>query len=231
MSLFDDFTAPYSRVESFVYDRVIAPAVVGFHTAVLERLAEHVEAEATVCEVGCGGGQLLAKLAERFADARFVGVDLSAEQVARAKTRTARFADRIDCTRGSALDLPLADASADLVLSVASIKHWAAPERGLAECRRVLRPGGWLAIIEADRGARAEDINRFVAKWRIPGAFVGPGTVFFRNLVAGRAFDLDDARALLGPLDLDQASVERIDGLPAWLMTGCKPKHEGEACP
>jgi ubiquinone/menaquinone biosynthesis C-methylase UbiE len=44
--------------------------------------------------------------------------------------------------QGVAERLPFADASFDLVVSVLSFDHWSDQELGLAECARVLRPGG-----------------------------------------------------------------------------------------
>jgi SAM-dependent methyltransferase len=42
--------------------------------------------------------------------------------------------------------LPHADATFDLVVHSDTLEHVPEPDRGLAECRRVLRPGGWLAM-------------------------------------------------------------------------------------
>ena len=53
--------------------------------------------------------------------------------------------------------LPFADASFDLVVSAMSFDHWADQELGLAECARVLRPGGSLgslALVQAAAAAR-----------------------------------------------------------------------------
>jgi len=221
-SMLRDFTAPYSPSESWIYDRVIAPAVEAFHDPLFDRYLPSLRAGGELLEVGCGGGQLLVSVAERLPAVRLTGLDLSKEQVARAHERTARFGERVRCVQGSALELPFASDRFDAVASVASIKHWPDPEKGLAECVRVLKPGGLLLVAEADRGCRQEDVERFVGRWRMPGVFHLPGVVLFRSMVAGRSFDLDDARAFAAGLPLDEPRVERIEGSPGWLLSGRK---------
>ncbi len=44
----------------------------------------------------------------------------------------------------------------------------------------------------------------------------------FRTWVAGRAIDLDEARALLEPLPLEDKRAERIPGTPGLMMVGRK---------
>jgi ubiquinone/menaquinone biosynthesis C-methylase UbiE len=45
-------------------------------------------------------------------------------------------------------ELPYPDAWADLVVSSTSFDHWSDQQRGLAECARVLRPGGRLVLVD-----------------------------------------------------------------------------------
>lgn len=49
-----DIAAPYSSVESFVYDRVIAPAVLAMGERIAGELADQIEDDARVLDVGCG---------------------------------------------------------------------------------------------------------------------------------------------------------------------------------
>jgi ubiquinone/menaquinone biosynthesis C-methylase UbiE len=143
--------------------------------------------------------------------------------VRRAAARAAQAGIKARFVDGSALDLPFADGTFDAVLSVASIKHWPDPARGLAECARVLRAGGHLLVIEADRGCRLDDARRFVDGWRVPRAARRLLLPLFRTYVAGQAFDLDEARGLLAGAALDEARVERLEGLPALVLRGRKP--------
>lgn len=100
---------------------------------------KHVPAGATVLEMGCGSG--VAYFAHRF---RMIGLDLSFASLA----RVAPLYDaclQADTTAG----IPLPDASLDAVLSSFVWEH-IPPERKpavLAECARVLRPGGKLVFL------------------------------------------------------------------------------------
>lgn len=213
-------TRPYSAAEAWLYDRLIAPAVMDMKSSVEDRLVAELPPDAELLEVGSGGGQVAVHLATRRPDLRIVGLDLSPEQTDRAARRAASLGNRLRFTTGDVHALPFPDASFDVVLSVASIKHWAEPARGLAECARVLRPGGRVAIIEADRGCRHEDAKRFVSGWRIPDRLRPLALAFFRTFVAGQSLDLDEARALMARLPLSEHRVERIAGTPALLMWG-----------
>lgn len=97
---------------------------------------------------GCGGGGTALSLAEETAFA--VGIDLEARFRAAGTTlareraiANAAFA-QADATR-----LPFRDGSFDLVFSHSVIEHVASAEAYLAECQRVLRPGGVLYLSTA----------------------------------------------------------------------------------
>lgn len=216
-------TLPYRASEAWLYDTVIAPAVVDLRRGLEEHIVQ-LRPGARVLEVGSGGGQLAVDLATRRRDLTITGVDLSAAQVARAMRRAekAGVGDRVQFVQGDALALPVDDAAFDAVVSVASIKHWPDPARGLAECARALRPGGTLVVVEADRGCRLEDARAFVARWRMPAPVRPLGLVLFRTFVAGQGLDLDDGRRLLAALPLRETSVERIDGTPGVLFRGTR---------
>jgi ubiquinone/menaquinone biosynthesis C-methylase UbiE len=100
-----------------------------------------------VVDVGSGPGRFLREAAERGAEA--VGVEPSSQMRRVAGWRTpASLRDAIRVVEGTAERLPLADGSATVACAVASYHHWEDPAAGLAELRRVLRPGGRLLIAE-----------------------------------------------------------------------------------
>lgn len=92
-----------------------------------------------VLDVGCGDGRLLAELG---AGVRAVGLDVAEEAVERARGRgvDARRAD-IDGPR-----LPVDDGAFDLVLCLDVLEHLFAPDRTLAELRRVVAPRGRVVV-------------------------------------------------------------------------------------
>lgn len=103
-----------------------------------------------VVDVGCGPGAAARHAATTAASV--IGVDPAPVmlRVARLLSRRVRFVE------GSAEELPLPDASASVLWSLASVHHWRDVDAGLDEARRVLRPEGRLVAIEhlADPAAR-----------------------------------------------------------------------------
>lgn len=69
-------------------------------------------------------------------------------------TARARLAGRVAFVAGDALALPFAAATFDCAWTQASGMNIAAKERLYAEARRVLRPGGRLALLELATGRR-----------------------------------------------------------------------------
>ena len=221
-SVLDNVTKPYSFFESWAYDRVIAPAVLSMAAQSEQDLVSRFPQNAHVLDVGCGGGHMLEFIATRRPDLTLTGVDLSPDQVRRARRRLERFGDRVQIHEGSALDLPFKNSSFDGVYSLASIKHWPDQLQGLQECQRVLRSGGRLIVIEADRGCRTDDVKAFISDWKVPGALSVLPLIIYRTWVAGHSLDLEDARQLLNRLSLENASAERTPGAPGLKMEGVK---------
>ncbi len=206
-----DTKARYSALESWSYDRLIAPAVLELFGGDEIGRVMSLPQGARVLDVGCGGGHALAWIAERRPDLRLTGVDLSDEQITRARARLGSHDTEL--VVGSALDLPFPDESFDATISIASIKHWPDPARGVRETLRVTGRGGAVLIVEADRSCTLDDATAFVKRWR----GLMPVTVrlaFFRTWVAGQAFDLDEARAFVENEDVQSFEVRRIPGAP-----------------
>ena len=85
---------------------------------------------------------------------RVTGIDLTAEfvTVAIELARRSGLAGQVDFKQASALDLPFADGSFDLAWSQNVAMNIADRPRYYAEMRRVLRPGGRLAIQDVAQG-------------------------------------------------------------------------------
>ena len=99
-----------------------------------------------VLEVGFGPGvgiQLLARLAS----AGYVaGVDPSREMVEQARTRNAKAIKGVGLRHGSVESLPFVDNTFDKALAINSMQAWPDAIAGLREIRRVLKPGGRVAL-------------------------------------------------------------------------------------
>ena len=102
---------------------------------------------ARVLDVGCGTGYLLRRLAGRVPQAlELAGIDAAHEMI---ETARAMAADsRMRFATGTAEELPYPEQMFDLVVSTTSFDHWADQRAGLAECARVLVPGGHLVLID-----------------------------------------------------------------------------------
>lgn len=98
-----------------------------------------------ILEVGCGGGALLSFLEGKGHEA--VGVDILEEAVRLAQM--AAPSSRV--LRARAEQLPFADASFDRVVSHHLVEHLEDLGAALREWRRVLRPGGVLALCTPNR--------------------------------------------------------------------------------
>jgi len=100
-----------------------------------------------VLEVGHGPGVLLGLLVQGGAR-HVVGVDPSSEMRRLAiRNRAADIAEgRLEIRPGAAAATGLPDAAVDLVVSVNNVAIWPDLDAGIAELRRVLRPGGRLVI-------------------------------------------------------------------------------------
>lgn len=101
----------------------------------------------TVLDVGCGIGGSSLYLAERL-HARATGITLSPVQAERARERARelQLSDRADFQVADALAMPFADNSFDFVWTLESGEHMADKQQFLAECQRVLKPGGRIAL-------------------------------------------------------------------------------------
>jgi ubiquinone/menaquinone biosynthesis C-methylase UbiE len=100
-----------------------------------------------ILDVGCGTGYLLGRLAARAPQAEVLaGIDAAPAMIEVA--RDAAADDRLRFVVGTAERLPWPAASFDLVVSTTSFDHWADQRAGLAECARVLAPGGRFVLAD-----------------------------------------------------------------------------------
>lgn len=123
-------------------------------------LLEHVPLPrgATVLDVGCGTGFPLLELAQRLgAGATVHGLDPWAQALARARFKAAVIGvANATLTRGDGGAMPFPDARFDLVVSNLGINNFADPDAVFAECGRVLKRGGRLALTSNVEGHMAE---------------------------------------------------------------------------
>ena len=110
-------------------------------------------------DLGCGTGDMLELLAERYPGMALVGLDFSPNMLQVAKERLAGFAN-VSLEQGDAMHLGYADGSFDCVVSAFALRNMASCERAVGEIARVLRPGAawsaaWTPSSRQSQGAAA----------------------------------------------------------------------------
>ncbi len=128
-------TVPGIPVENYWFRR---------HEAAYLDLVPHCVG-AVVLEAGCGEGYGAALIARHAA--RVVALDYDGQTAAHA----AKAYPELAVLRGNLASLPLRDASVDVVANLQVIEHLWDQEGFLAECARVLRPGGRLLVTTPNR--------------------------------------------------------------------------------
>ena len=147
------------------------PVVVGSYT---RRSAEvcaafllpRLRADARVLDLGCGPGTITAGLARRCG--QVVGLDRSPEMVDAARDHAADCGlDNATFEVGSAYELPWDDHRFDVVYAHQVLQHLSDPVRALREARRVLRPGGLVAVRDSDYGTMVHaPVQPAIERWR-----------------------------------------------------------------
>jgi ubiquinone/menaquinone biosynthesis C-methylase UbiE len=105
-----------------------------------------------VLDVGCGTGEIVARLAQRFPRTSLMGVDLEQSHLERARERCAAFGSRVRFQREDALALSFGEAEFDLTVCRHMLQAVPDARRAVEEMVRVTRPGGRLHLIAEDYG-------------------------------------------------------------------------------
>lgn len=112
----------------------------------LAALAQSVP-QAKVLDLGCGGGHVSFAMAPHVA--AVVAYDLSEDMLGVVAAEAARRGlAQLHTQAGRAEALPFDDAAFDIVATRFSAHHWYDVRKGLAEARRVLKPGGKPVIVD-----------------------------------------------------------------------------------
>ena len=110
---------------------------------------------ATILDVGCGGGETVRKLAALAPEGNVIGLDYSAASVAVSRETNAQEIEsgRVQIEQGSVAVLPFSDGTFDIVTAVETHYYWPDLPANVREILRVLKPGGTFALIaETYRG-------------------------------------------------------------------------------
>jgi demethylmenaquinone methyltransferase / 2-methoxy-6-polyprenyl-1,4-benzoquinol methylase len=190
---------------------------------VREKLSSH---DARVLDVACGTGDLSLTLFD-ITGARVVGTDFCRPML---ELAARKMADRIPLIEGDALNLPFRDGSFEVVTIAFGLRNLASVEGGLAELCRVLKPGGWVAVLEFSRPANA--ILRplfglyFTRVLPLMGGLISGSRSAYSYLPASVQKFPDQAQLslLMQQAGFDQVQFENLTGGIAALHTGRRPK-------
>jgi 2-polyprenyl-6-hydroxyphenyl methylase/3-demethylubiquinone-9 3-methyltransferase len=161
-----------------------------------------------VLDLGCAGGFMAEALAAR--GARVTGIDPARRAVAAARARSRKTGSGVRYLVAAGEQLPVADASFDIVVCVDVLEHVSNLQAVLAEVGRVLRPGGLFLFDTINRNPLsalavvtiAERVLRLLPPGtHEAGSFIRPGEL--RALLERQGFAVGPMTGL-GPRGLDR---------------------------
>jgi arsenite methyltransferase len=199
-------------------------------------LAELHQGE-VVLDLGSGGGIDVLLSARRVGPAgRAYGLDMTDEMLELARGNAeAAGATNVEFLKGTIEEIPLPDASVDVVISNCVINLSADKGRVLREAFRVLRPGGRFAVSDVVvRGEVPPELRRSMELWVGCVAGALEEGEFARLLEAAgfegvqiepiRVYRVEDARAFLAEAGIGAEEAERLDGrFASAFVRGVKP--------
>ena len=195
---------------------------------VANRVREKLSANprARVLDVACGTGDLSLSLFE-ITGAGVVGTDFCRPMLAIAAGKTN---GRIRFIEGDALDLPFRDGTFDVATIAFGLRNLSNVESGLAELSRVLKPGGWVAVLEFSRPANVILRPMFNLYFRkllpMMGGLISGSLSAYSYLPASvqKFPDQSQLSLLMEQAGFDQVGYENLTGGIAALHMGRRPE-------
>jgi ubiquinone/menaquinone biosynthesis C-methylase UbiE len=173
----------YHFAQGQSYDRHAGRVFRGVYRRVAQDVAAEAPTGGAVLDAGCGSGQLAVEIARRRPDLHVHGVDIERGMVdvATRRAERERLTGRVEFTVADLADMPLPADSVDLIVSTASLHHWADVQAVIASLDRVLRPDGrmwiydirWVSVasVRAAASGRGRRVDRaLVRTGRFPAA-------------------------------------------------------------
>jgi SAM-dependent methyltransferase len=147
--------------EAEAYRDVWAPVLVRLARCLTDEIP--LRGARRILDLGCGVGALLPHLRDASPEAMVVGLD-------RTQAMVVLGPRAFPLLVGDALQVPVRDRSFDAVVMAFMLFHLPDPAAGLAEVRRILRPGGWIGLLTwgSERDSRAR--TRWVEELDAEGA-------------------------------------------------------------
>ena len=178
-----------------LWERILTtPSEEAFREFVLEQLP--LRPDDRVLSVGCGPGFETGALAEYVGEAgQITGIDVNERVLDAARERCGDL-PQVSFQQGDVTDLPVADGSFDLAVAKQVLTAVEDVETALDELRRVLRPGGRLAVTAGD--SRSHVMNESTDRMRRANELYRSETgerrlgTRLRSLLAGAGFAVEE---------------------------------------
>lgn len=131
---------------------------------ILKKISEYKIS--SLLDVGCGTGEMLRLISERFPKIELTGVDISLNMLDKAKSKIGNMANLI---LSDSEKLPFDDNSFELVMCNDSFHHYPSPLNVLSEFHRVLKPEGTLLISDYSIGFPIRQLMNLLIKYSHDG--------------------------------------------------------------
>ena len=191
-----------------------------------ERVVGKLAPGSVILDVACGTGDLSLELFETT-KVRVVGTDFCGPML---DIAAAKVPDEIKLVESDALNLPFREGSFDLATIAFGLRNLSSVENGLAELCRVLKPGGWVAVLEFSRPSNAI-VRAFYGLYfrnvlpMIGGALSGSLSAYAYLPASVQKFpDQEQLSLLMEQAGFDRVQFENLTGGIAALHMGQRPR-------
>ncbi|MBI4526088.1 MAG: class I SAM-dependent methyltransferase [Deltaproteobacteria bacterium] len=197
-----------------LYERAARLAIESYYAP----LAQEIVAElgsGRILDVGTGPGYLPIEIVKRARWINVVGIDATPKMVyfASQRAKAQGMADRLTFIAGNAYALMFGDNSFDMVISTGVLHAWKDPARALAECCRVLKPGGVAWILDPAQilTGRNRRVWRRSLRWWEKLAYKVYS--WLPRLVPPHRFSVGEIKDLLAKTPFVDGTAEQRDGI------------------
>jgi demethylmenaquinone methyltransferase/2-methoxy-6-polyprenyl-1,4-benzoquinol methylase len=202
-----DARAFYNKIAS-VYDLLSERSEEPLRNYGLEKLA--LRRGERVLEIGFGTGSSLVELATLVGpEGKVFGVDLADQmlKIATQKLQDTGLENRVELICGDAMLLPYPAESMDAIFTSFTLELFDTPEIPivLAECKRVLRPGGRIGVVSMSKqGENGTLVHIFEWTHQHFPNFLDCRPIFVREVVEAAGFQIERAerRTMWVPVEI-----------------------------
>jgi demethylmenaquinone methyltransferase/2-methoxy-6-polyprenyl-1,4-benzoquinol methylase len=191
---------------------------------VTKRVRLAISGDALILDVACGTGDLSLSLFESTG-ARVIGTDFCRPMLSIA---AGKLPKEITLVEGDALWLPFKDSTFDVVTIAFGLRNLSDISSGLKELRRILKPQGWVAVLEFSRPSNPVLRTLFGIYFRnllpLLGGIISGSPAAYTYLPSSVAQFPEQQQlvALIEQAGFDQVSYENLTGGIAALHMGRK---------